>query len=54
MYEVILTPYDESLNDNATPCIFYFGTYEEVDSFLQTVFEHGDCIQVTIYKNEME
>lgn len=48
MYEVILIPYYESLNENATPCIFHFGSYEEVDSFLKTAFKHGDCIQVTI------
>lgn len=54
MYEVILIPYYESLNENATPCIFHFGSYEDVDSFLQTVFGYGNCIQVTINKNEME
>jgi len=48
MYEVILIPYYESLNENATPCIFYFDTYDELDYFLKIVFEHGDRIEATI------
>jgi hypothetical protein len=48
MYEVILIPYDERLNEYATPCIFYFDTYDEIDYFLTIVFEHGNRIEVTI------
>lgn len=48
MYEVILIPYDERLNEYATPCIFYFDTYDELDYFLTIAFEHGDRIEVTI------
>ncbi len=54
MYEVILIPYDERLNENATPCIFYFDTYDELDYFLTIVFEHGDRIEVTINNCETE
>lgn len=54
MYEVILVPYDERLNENVTPCIFYFDTYKEVDLFLTTVFDHGVHIEVTINNCETE
>lgn len=54
MYEVILIPYDERLNENATPCIFYFDTYDEVDHFLAIVLEHGDRIEMTINNCGME
>lgn len=48
MYEVVLVPYDERLNENMTPCIFYFYTYCEADRFMAMVLKHGVRIEVNI------
>ena len=51
MYEIILT---DKKNEYSTPCCFYFDTFDEAVTFLESAIIHGEDIQATISYEEME
>lgn len=51
MYEIILK---NKQDEYSTPCCFYFDTFDEAVTFLESVIIHGVDIKATISHEEME
>ena len=51
MYEIILK---DKQNEYSIPYSFYFDTFDEAVTFLESAIIHGEDIQATISYEEME